>query len=164
MTMAFNSDISNRITKIMGTYLLKGYTLLDSHCQTCQTPLMKAKSSELYCIYCNEINTHPTHNNSKNTKSSIESNVAMIEDIKENSSKTSHTRPNDKTIDSFKVNTDTSEDIQRTIGVVSQKMVWAADGLKTCDQISECSQILNFLKMSADLLLSLNKLNRNTDQ
>jgi len=153
----------------MGSYLLKGYRLLDTHCQTCQTPLMKTKTSEDYCIYCNDItvNTKPADNKSSHnldTNSSIESSVAMIEDIRDNETKTSNKSPNEITIDSMKVNTKNSEDIQRTISIVNRKMVWAADQLKSCDQISECLQILNFLKMSADLLLSLNKLNRNTDQ
>jgi len=83
----------------------------------------------------------------------------MIEDIKDNESKTSRMSPNEITIDSVKVNTDNSEDIQRTISIVGQKMGWAANRLNVCDQISECFQILNFLNMSADLLLSPSKRN-----
>ncbi len=29
-------EIDDKISKIMGSYLLKGYRLLDDYCQTCQ--------------------------------------------------------------------------------------------------------------------------------
>jgi hypothetical protein len=29
-------EIDDRMSKIMGSYLLKGYRLLDDYCQTCQ--------------------------------------------------------------------------------------------------------------------------------
>ena len=71
--MPINREVEDQITRIMGSYLLKGYTLLDRHCGDCQvflqfvntnvtnswfriqTPLMKTKTTNDYCIYCNEI-------------------------------------------------------------------------------------------------------------
>jgi hypothetical protein len=36
----------------MGSYLLKGYALLDDYCDECQTPLMKDKTNALVCVAC----------------------------------------------------------------------------------------------------------------
>ncbi|XP_054152931.1 protein ZNRD2-like [Oppia nitens] len=172
--MSFNRTVEDKITKIMGSYLLKGYTLLDNHCPKCQTPLMKTKTSTEYCIYCNEINVQSVDNQMPNSSSSNGSNVsAMIKDNykEEIESRTSVKRavsPSDKTLDSANSNSSNNNNVeterQYVEKTVHQKMVWAVDRLKTCDQMSECLQILNFVKMSADLLLTLNKLNHTSNQ
>lgn len=71
-------DRSDRISKIMGSYLLKGYKMLASECPTCgvstilfslhcltllilyllvQTIELQDKKSKIYCVACEEIDT-----------------------------------------------------------------------------------------------------------
>jgi len=45
---------SNKISKIMGDYLLKGYKMLASSCEDCGCILLQDKQSQLYCVACNE--------------------------------------------------------------------------------------------------------------
>jgi len=45
---------SNKISKIMGDYLLKGYKMLASSCEDCGCILLQDKQSRLYCVACNE--------------------------------------------------------------------------------------------------------------
>ncbi|EFX83495.1 protein ZNRD2-like [Daphnia pulex] len=50
-------DRSDRISKIMGSYLLKGYKMLASECPTCGTIELQDKKNKIYCIACEEIDT-----------------------------------------------------------------------------------------------------------
>ena len=52
------------------------------------------------------------------------------------------------------------EVLQRTINIVERKIEWAANRLKACDQIGDCLQLINLMKASADLLLSLDRLSQ----
>nr|XP_047132810.1 protein ZNRD2 isoform X1 [Hydra vulgaris] len=44
-------DRSNKISKLMGDYLLKGYKMLGTVCQKCQAILMQNKQHEIYCVF-----------------------------------------------------------------------------------------------------------------
>ncbi|XP_065661307.1 protein ZNRD2 [Hydra vulgaris] len=48
-------DRSNKISKLMGDYLLKGYKMLGTVCQKCQAILMQNKQQEIYCVGCEEV-------------------------------------------------------------------------------------------------------------
>lgn len=45
---------SNKISKIMGDYLLKGYKMLASSCDDCGCILLQDKQNQLHCVACNE--------------------------------------------------------------------------------------------------------------
>jgi len=45
---------SNKISKIMGDYLLKGYKMLASSCDECGCILLQDKQNQLHCVACNE--------------------------------------------------------------------------------------------------------------
>ena len=38
--------------KMIGDYLLKGWTLTDLGCSDCDTPLMRSRSGEIVCTFC----------------------------------------------------------------------------------------------------------------
>ncbi|KAH9426890.1 hypothetical protein DERP_002992 [Dermatophagoides pteronyssinus] len=46
---------ADKISSLMGTYLLQGYTLLDDYCNSCKTPLMRKTLETPFCIYCDRI-------------------------------------------------------------------------------------------------------------
>ncbi|KAL5009295.1 hypothetical protein ScPMuIL_014876 [Solemya velum] len=48
---------NDRISKIMGDYLLKGYTMLGTTCEECQTILLRNKMGKNYCISCSELDS-----------------------------------------------------------------------------------------------------------
>ncbi|XP_065564937.1 protein ZNRD2-like isoform X2 [Artemia franciscana] len=48
-------DRSDRISNLMGQYLLKGYTMLNSLCETCGTILLQDRQGTLYCVACAEV-------------------------------------------------------------------------------------------------------------
>lgn len=38
--------------KMIGDYLLKGWTMTDLGCSDCDTPLMRSRSGEIVCTFC----------------------------------------------------------------------------------------------------------------
>lgn len=46
---------SNKISKLMGDYLLKGYKMLASSCEECGCILLQDKQSNNYCVACSEL-------------------------------------------------------------------------------------------------------------
>ena len=48
-------DASNKI----GQFLLKGWTMLASHCDKCGTPMMRLRSGDPMCIICDSVESKP---------------------------------------------------------------------------------------------------------
>eukprot|EP00794_Sanderia_malayensis_P020359 gene20359-22367_t len=48
---------SNKISKLMGEYLLKGYKMLGSTCNKCGTILMRDRQQNDYCVSCHDIDS-----------------------------------------------------------------------------------------------------------
>jgi len=38
----------------LGTYLLKGYTMLSDVCESCNTPMLRSKTGEVICVSCSK--------------------------------------------------------------------------------------------------------------
>lgn len=53
---------SDKISSIMGEYLLKGYKMLGSTCQFCETILLETPIGEKYCIACKELDEDTQEN------------------------------------------------------------------------------------------------------
>ncbi|XP_067877846.1 protein ZNRD2 isoform X2 [Heterodontus francisci] len=47
----------DKITKLMGDYLLKGYRMLADCCQECGTVLLQDKKQKNYCVACQELDS-----------------------------------------------------------------------------------------------------------
>ncbi|XP_060614529.2 protein ZNRD2 [Anolis sagrei] len=47
----------DKISKLMGDYLLKGYRMLGECCEECGTILLQDKQKKLYCVACQELNS-----------------------------------------------------------------------------------------------------------
>jgi len=58
--LAAKRERSDKISKRMGDYLLKGYKMLATSCPVCQTIQLQDKQDQLYCIACQEIDCHET--------------------------------------------------------------------------------------------------------
>ncbi|XP_051900993.1 protein ZNRD2 [Pristis pectinata] len=47
----------DKISKLMGDYLLKGYRMLADSCVECGTVLLQDKKQKTYCVACQELNS-----------------------------------------------------------------------------------------------------------
>ncbi|XP_077998650.1 protein ZNRD2-like [Glandiceps talaboti] len=54
---------TDKISAIMGDYLLKGYKMLGTCCDTCGTILLRDKQQRDYCIACNELDSEHAKDN-----------------------------------------------------------------------------------------------------
>lgn len=54
---------SDKISSIMGQYLLRGYKMLSTLCPRCTTILLQKKSGELYCVACMEVDAENDKDN-----------------------------------------------------------------------------------------------------
>ncbi|XP_046876679.1 protein ZNRD2 [Hypomesus transpacificus] len=50
-------DRQDKISKLMGGYLLKGYKMLGDCCDTCGTILLQDKQQKYYCVSCQELDS-----------------------------------------------------------------------------------------------------------
>ena len=52
---------SDKISKVMGTYLLKGYKMLATCCPKCGTIELEDRQNRKYCVACEEIDCQETN-------------------------------------------------------------------------------------------------------
>ena len=53
--IAARRERSDKISQLMGGYLLKGYKMLATVCRVCATIEMQDRQGQVYCIACNEV-------------------------------------------------------------------------------------------------------------
>ena len=51
---------SDKISKVMGDYLLKGYKMLATSCRICYTVELQDKQGGKFCVACQEVDCHET--------------------------------------------------------------------------------------------------------
>ena len=51
---------SDKISKVMGDYLLKGYKMLATSCPLCLTVELQDKQGAKFCVACQEVDCHET--------------------------------------------------------------------------------------------------------
>ncbi|KAK7104814.1 hypothetical protein V1264_019472 [Littorina saxatilis] len=61
--MQARRERSDKISKMMGDYLLKGYKMLGSTCRECDTILLQTKQGVNYCIACSELDSDADKDN-----------------------------------------------------------------------------------------------------
>jgi len=58
--IAAKRERSDKISKRMGDYLLKGYKMLATSCRVCSTIELQDRQGQKYCVACQEIDCHET--------------------------------------------------------------------------------------------------------
>ncbi|CAH8433550.1 unnamed protein product [Dicrocoelium dendriticum] len=58
--LAQQRERSDKISQLMGNYLLKGWRMLDETCHICGTVTFEPPSGGRYCIACSEVDVTPT--------------------------------------------------------------------------------------------------------
>ena len=55
--IAARRERSDKISKLMGEYMLKGYKMLATTCPKCGTIELEDKQSRIYCVACEEVDS-----------------------------------------------------------------------------------------------------------
>lgn len=58
--LAARRERSDKISKLMGDYLLKGFKMLASSCPQCTTVELQDRQGAKYCVACQEVDCHET--------------------------------------------------------------------------------------------------------
>ncbi|XP_028396271.1 Sjoegren syndrome/scleroderma autoantigen 1 homolog [Dendronephthya gigantea] len=160
----------DKIGKLMGEYLLKGYKMLGSTCNVCGTILLKDRQQQDYCIGCSELDNHlpVTHTHFTSQVQPMPSYMAQQIGTQHESQNDENPEHNDNHPGS---GGSTSLNEDRTTHLISQtnlktvdeamlklerRLLWAANQLgmassvemdiKLCELICHCGNALKTLK------------------
>lgn len=137
-------DRSDRISKIMGSYLLKGYKMLASECPTCGTIELQDKKSKIYCVACEEIDTEIQKDNPALSEKAASSQRAEYQFMSERSQTERRVDPSVGTLQ-----TPVSTNLQQSILMndVPTKSQYKATGLTSTVNVEEeslrCQEVIH---------------------
>ncbi|KAL4238674.1 Protein ZNRD2 [Mactra antiquata] len=172
---------SDKISKLMGDYMLKGYKMLGICCPECSTILLQDKQGVNYCVACKELDTDTDKDDPVLSQDAarcqiLEGSVPDVTDT-DLSFMTRH-EPTTTTTHSVSMTTSpptllqSSQDVSpgvvplRTRNVtdasfsvtettLSDKILWATDELKTSNSVEYSIQLCQLIKSSSEALHSL---------
>lgn len=173
---------SDKISKIMSEYLLKGYKMLGSVCDDCETVLLQDRQQKLYCVACSEVDTEHAKDNparsgsaarrqieeSQFTGSTEESSSSPRQQRQstnrerggESSVSNSltanngpHARRNDESSGNRPKITDDS--VTHALQVVQEKMIWTSKKLSKNTSLDGSLQLCQLLKACAETYVAL---------
>ncbi|XP_058946792.2 protein ZNRD2 [Pocillopora verrucosa] len=136
---------SDKISALMGQYLLKGYRMLGSTCDVCGNVLLKYRDQSDYCVACQEVDAQPTD-------PSDQGGLPVVQPPQQDSHETSRvpSNPVDSSVNKNAVAIATQ--------AVNAKIVWASEALSRCHFIGECQQLCELLKTCAETLKVLKEI------
>lgn len=137
---------SDKISKLMSQYLLKGHKMLATTCQVCDTIELEDKQGNVHCIACSEIDNHevskddPALNQRAASKTLAESSQRA-----ENSNSTeSDSKPAAVTVND-------------SMEVVLQKLRKATQALAVTENVELSRDYVVLIKECADAIIALRK-------
>ncbi|NP_001079517.1 zinc ribbon domain containing 2 S homeolog [Xenopus laevis] len=156
----------DRISRLMGDYLLKGYRMLGDSCDSCGTILLQDKQKKLLCVSCQELDSDTEKDNPvlnhQAALSQVREHQLSLQTCQENppaQEAQSVSIPKPKA-DSPPIKSDpilpNTDAIVLAESAVLDKLCWASHQLQTtssvefssqlCALIGSCAQSLRFLR------------------
>ncbi|XP_050407317.2 protein ZNRD2 isoform X2 [Patella vulgata] len=173
---------SNKISKLMGDYLLKGYKMLGITCRECETILLQDRHGSNYCVACSELDSDTDKDDP------LKNQTAALTQVKEQQRVTSReeTEFEDLPLQPDSQITDTelpppavvtnsqsvtssnrtsnsgtssipSSDFIQSVTVLTNKLKWAVGELDKTASIEYTIQLCQLIKSCADAISSLQK-------
>ncbi|XP_031561026.1 protein ZNRD2-like [Actinia tenebrosa] len=146
---------TDKISSLMGQYLLKGYRMLGTCCDTCGTVLLKFRDEPDYCVGCNEVDADTT------TKPQSASRNAV--DHSEQSCQVA-TNTNGYSIIQEETSRDqaprvpsSSESVSTAVTNLNDKIVTTSEALRNCFSVEESIRYCELLKSCAEALKALHE-------
>jgi len=152
---------SDKISKVMGQYLLKGYKMLSHICDKCETILLEDRQHELYCVACSEVDNEHTKDNP------ALSGIAARRQIEESEHRTNdggdqnpdplHSADLQSEVNASSTMENSSLNSWYSQGenALKKTMEWAAQGLQSSVNVEKSIQYCTLLKACADAYVSL---------
>ncbi|KAK6180647.1 hypothetical protein SNE40_008656 [Patella caerulea] len=171
---------SNKISKLMGDYLLKGYKMLGITCRECETILLQDRHGNNYCVACSELDSDTDKDDP------LKNQTAALTQVKEQQRVTSReetefedlplqpdsqiiepelpplavvTNNQNVTSSNPTINSGTcsipSSDLIQSVAVLRNKLRWATEELDKTASIEYTIQLCQLIKSCADAISSL---------
>lgn len=162
----------DRISRLMGDYLLKGYKMLGESCDTCGTILLQDRQKKLLCVSCQELDSDTEKDNPVLNPQAALSQMRehqLCLQVREQSSQDNTPSQNPRAASSSKPtlnpvpsHRDTtpmvSESIQFAETVLLEKIKWASLELQETSSVEYSSQLCALIGSCAQSLHSLRDL------
>ncbi|EDO41228.1 predicted protein [Nematostella vectensis] len=153
---------TDKISGLMGSYMLRGYKMLGTCCDTCGTVLLKYREEPDYCVACKEVDVDnmpkPTEKGPPAMRQTppLPSQETSRIGVSNQSSKPPN---NSKDVLSghhtHALPSSSSEAINTAIGSINDKIIWASEALKKSVSTEESLRLCELLKTCAETLRCL---------
>ncbi|XP_074647568.1 protein ZNRD2-like isoform X3 [Tubulanus polymorphus] len=172
---------SDKISQLMGDYLLKGYKMLGTSCAECSTILMRDRQGVDYCIACNELDSDVNKDNPVNPAAALSqtreqqqrssSNPVFNDDVLPSTSTVVNHPPVTTNVQLPRQplsrrepvrSNESSSQVQSSLQAVEEKLHWATEELKHSTSIESSIQLCNLIRTSAETITSLKQMQRST--
>lgn len=137
---------NDKISALMGQYMLKGYRMLSSVCEACGTVLLKYRDEEEYCVACREVDvdTQSTASTQAANPQITTDTVSLLHQHNEAAAQANSS-----------VLQDSQDSINTAVQAVNDKIIWASCALKASHSVGECQQLCQLLKTCAETIRAL---------
>ncbi|XP_066931073.1 protein ZNRD2-like [Clytia hemisphaerica] len=151
---------NNKISKLMGDYLLKGYKMLGSTCNKCQAILLRDRQGEDYCVGCVEVDAPPQYQPNSSSSQSRPNTTSQITggrmELDSRSTPTSRNEPTNST--TFSSSESDKQTVERSIECIYAQIAWANHNLSIQEaNLEQRNQLISFLRNCFETIECLKK-------
>eukprot|EP00795_Rhopilema_esculentum_P003504 gene3504-1888_t len=150
---------SNKISKIMGDYLLKGYKMLGTNCNRCGTILMRDRQKNDYCVACNDIDGLVNCDQQHMGQSHYQGTQAREPRLAQESLAPNHNEARYSSSGQVSQTDDYRGIIKEAESSILMKMQWASIALRNCS-VEESFKLLQLINSCYDTISKLNSSNK----
>lgn len=188
MTKSLSRDERDQASKLIGDYLLKGYTMLDEYCPTCtvsvslkmkcqtstyvfllQSPMMRRRQEDTFCVVCRDVTKCTSI---KNEDGEIIMDTAPISSTTTSQLSNKRQAVNGSSIfNSMEIEsqrpplpTDLKNALQAVIAVSSSKLMWASEQLQKSFDVPQCIQLNQLIEATVNTLEKVYKFQASSSQ
>ncbi|XP_045163837.2 protein ZNRD2-like [Mercenaria mercenaria] len=173
---------SDKISKLMGDYMLKGYKMLGIVCPECSTILLQDKQGVNYCVACKELDTDTDKDDPVLSRDAARSqilegsvteagdtdlpfmlrqdqptSVPSLPEVQQRAIPITMAAVTSSGISSQSAQSSLNLNFNDTVETLCQKINWASEELKKSSSVDYCVNLCQLIKSSADALQSLKK-------
>lgn len=164
---------TDKISALMGEYLLKGYCMLGACCPVCATVLLKFRDNKEFCVACCEVDVEASTDSnvpSNTTTQAVSGDRLSLPGQQQQHFKQQQTVPNTsqdaRTSVKRELNLENSvedETVCTAVKALQEKIVWASESLKASSSTEDSIRLCDLIRSSADALRSLMLLQQKRD-
>ncbi|ESO92059.1 hypothetical protein LOTGIDRAFT_217206 [Lottia gigantea] len=154
---------SDKISKLMGDYLLKGYKMLGITCRECETILLQDRHGKNYCVACQDLDSDTDKDNP------LINETAALSQIREQQLRPVACNPPQITQPAYQASLPKPQNqltvlrqnsnidigiLNDSVSILQDKLKWASEELKKTVSVEYSIQLCQLIKSSAEAIKS----------